>query len=74
MTTKLYKITDTINKIVINFVKFLKFGILYIVMSKKLTIALDEKQYAWVGKNGNASYAIRELIDADMKKQGVKSK
>lgn len=37
-------------------------------MSKKLTIALDEKQYDWVGRNGNASYAIRELIDADMKR------
>ena len=37
-------------------------------MSKKLTIALDDKQYNWIIRNGNASHAIRELIDADIKK------
>ena len=43
-------------------------------MSKKLTIAVDERQYAWVLQGGNASHAIRALIDEDIVKYEIRMK
>ena len=43
-------------------------------MNKKLTIAVDERQYAWVLQGGNASHAIRALIDEDISKYEIRMK